>query len=130
MRDKIQDHFNDEEIIKLEIGPDMARWEQILKFHKKEIDFLSNLLSAQGSWQSKELYQKMETAREINLEHQQTFLDFKNNFENHRECDEMDCDIHYMKEYFVLKEMLTKYFDAYRAEKNEVYDYFKELSGK
>src|SRR5690606_37614854 len=110
-----------------EIEPDMARWEQILEFNEKEIGFLANLLSAQDSPQSKELHQKMESARETNQNHQHKFLDFKNNFEkNHRECDEMDCDIHYMKEYFVLKEVLTKYFDAYRTEKNEVYDYFKE----
>lgn len=126
--DKIPDHFNDAEIIQIEIGPDMARWEHILKFDQQEIDFLINLLSKQNSEQGKGLLQEMETLKTTNQKHYHTFLEFKNEQENQRECEDLDCDTHYLKQYFVLKKILLEHFHHFRDQKSKVYAYFDEAS--
>ena len=127
MVEKIQDHFNDEEIIKLEIEPDMVRWEEILEFNKKEIEFLINLLSDEGkeSEKTNSLRQKITAIGKMNKKNHETFLDFGNTLKDWRECDEMACETHYLKQYFSLKEMLLKHFESYRTEKEKVYAHFR-----
>ena len=130
MLEQMQDHFNDEEIIKLNIEQNMARWEYLLEFNETEIEFLTNLLLSKRTDNSEQvdfLLQKMEEVKETNTLHKKTFLDFKINLEGRRECDEIECETHYVKQYFVLKEILLKYFQAFRDEKSGVYAYFKEL---
>lgn len=131
MRKEFASHFNDEEILKLEMMPEISRWKKVLKFNEDEIEFLRMALFLNLTKklnkdvnQSKNYIEKLQDVQNQNKFHLDTLVHFKNKLEGLRECDDVQCENSYLRDYLMLKEVLQKYFDEYRKVKAVIYTYF------
>lgn len=130
MIENIQEHFNDEDIIKLNITSEIKKWEEELHFNSKEMEFYQNLLNSSlveklntNPEDSKFLFSQLKTIQECNEFQIKTLLKFQKKLEGMKECDDVQCENYYVQDHLVLKSALEKHFSDYRTVKNYVYKY-------
>lgn len=134
MREEIQDHSSDIEIIKLEMIPETKRWLEKTDFINTEINFLRMLLfrnfiikinkNVEGS---KHLLKMLDELQETNTAHLKATRNLRIKLEGLRECDDVQCENLYLGEYLIFKEKIYVHLEEVQHVKSLMYDYF--LSG-
>ena len=130
MIDNIQEHFNDQDIIKLNISSDIKNWEDELRFNNSEMEFYQRLLNSSliekiniNPEDSKFLFKQLQEVQEANDFQLKTMIKFQNKLEGMKECDDVQCENYYIQDHLVLKSALEKHFRSYRTVKKFVYKY-------
>lgn len=130
MIQKFHNHFNDEDILKLNIDPEAEQWKRELLFNKKEIQFYRFLLVQKllqearlDSGNPKLLLYQLRDFREANDALYQKLLKFRNYLEGMKECDEVQCENFYLKNFLTLKESLEKHSGNFRRLKKVIFKY-------
>ncbi|MDX1751665.1 MAG: hypothetical protein R3259_00640 [Salinimicrobium sediminis] len=131
MREKIQEHSTDIEIIKLEIIPETKRWLEKIDFINTEINFLRMLLFRNfikkinnNMEASKSLLKSLDALQESNTSHLKAVREFRIKHEGLRECDDVQCENLYLGEYLNFKENIYEHLEEVQQVKSLLYDYF------
>lgn len=132
MIDKFQEHFDEQEMQILSMESDSSEWEERLKTINSEAAFYFRLLNSGFSEDLKPkinfedsnfLKNQLNSIMEINDFHLGTFQDYKLKQEGLKECDDVQCENFYLKDYLIFKKTLTKHFKVFRELKFLVYKY-------
>lgn len=131
MREEIQDHTTDIEMIRLEIIPETKRWLDKTDFINTEINFLRMLLfrnfiikintNVEGS---KHLLKMLDELQEVNTANLKAIREFRIKLEGLRECDDVQCENLYLGEYLNFKERIYEHLEEVQHVKSLLYDYF------
>ncbi len=117
---KFEEHYSDAEIMKLNIHSETTKWKEELEFHLNELDFYYSLLTSKlvkGSHaeELENLLRELKNMKEDTKSHGQTLFDFKRKLEGMKECDDVQCENHYLQDHLLLKASLDKHFRNYRS---------------
>lgn len=132
MIDKFQEHFDEQEVQVLSIQAESLEWKERLKMIDTEAAFFYKLLTAQFSEEltarinledSHYLQQQLKSVKETNAFHQKTLQEYKLKQEGLKECDDVQCENFYLKDYLVFKKTLTRHFRTFRELKFIVHKY-------
>lgn len=131
MREGLQDHTSDVELIKLEIIPETKTWLEKTDFINTEINFLRMLLfrnfigkinkNVEGS---KHLLKMLDELQETNTLHLNSIRDFRVKLEGMRECDDVQCENLYLNEFLNFKDKIYEHLEEVQHVKSILYDYF------
>lgn len=131
MREEVQEHSTDIDLVKLEIMPETKRWLEKTDFINTEINFLRMLLfrnfiikinrNVEGS---KHLLKMLDELQETNTKHLKATRDLRLKLEGLRECDDVQCENLYLGEYLIFKEKIYKHLEEVQQVKSLLYDYF------
>ncbi|APS38920.1 MULTISPECIES: hypothetical protein [Salegentibacter] len=134
MREKFQEHHNDEEIQILSIQTESEDWEEHLIYISEEINFFSNILKSGlketikveiNQEDASYLKKQLELINKANEFHLTTFFDYKNKLEGLKECDDVQCENFYLKDHLVFKTTLRKHFKDFRQLKVLIFKFLK-----
>lgn len=108
-------------------------WNEEVEINQVELKLLNALLVEQMVEKSKSKYvsydgilDRIETLQTQNAHLKDIITNTDTKRAGLKECDDLQCEEHYIKEHLELKEKIEAYFADIRAIKKEV---FKELSG-
>lgn len=131
MKEKIQDHSTDIELIKLEINPETKRWLEKTDFINTEINFLRTLLFRNFIGMinteveaSKNLLKQLDELQEINTAHLKAIRAFRIKIEGLRECDDVQCENLYLGEFLDFRERINEHLENVQLVKSSLYHYF------
>lgn len=117
MTPEIKTHYTNEEIVSITMKSEVKVLQGNLHFIIEEIKFFNDLLSARtflnerrNEEDLKFLFELLESFKETTNIHNQTVSDFKLKLDHIRECDDVQCEIHYIQEYELLKAAMQKHF--------------------
>lgn len=130
MINEIEDHHRDEEIVGMNMQPEMNFWEEQLQFVSTETEFYSKLLTDSTLFRNernkedlKYLLKQLEDLAKMTKFHLDTLKDFKAKMENIRECDDVQCENQYIKEHLLLKKVLQNHWKRSLNSKKMVFAY-------
>ncbi|MCC8360425.1 hypothetical protein [Salinimicrobium sediminilitoris] len=131
MREKVQEHTTDIEVIKLEIIPETKRWLEKIDFINTEINFLRMLLFRnfiikinRNVEDSKHLLKVLDELQENNTKRLKASRDLRHKLEGLRECDDVQCENLYLGEYLIYKEKIYAHLEEVQHVKSLLYEYF------
>lgn len=130
MIQQVEEHHNDEDIIKLSMSSDIKKWKAELDFNDREVAFLRQLLNSgliekirANPEDARFLLSQLTDFQEANDSQVKTLIAFQNKLEGMKECDDVECETYYVKDHLVLKSSIEKHFRSFRTVKDFVYTY-------
>lgn len=133
MTKEIKSHYTNEEIISINMKSEVNMFKEHLYFVFTEIKFFKNLLSARGFLDEskneedvKFLFDMLDMFKETTEFHNQTVLEFRVKLGNIRECDDVQCEIHYIQEYELLKTAMQKHLLEFQKLKEVVHKFISK----
>ncbi|NJW51804.1 hypothetical protein [Salinimicrobium oceani] len=131
MKEHVQEHHNDLELIRLEMIPECERWLEKTDFINREINFFRMLLFHNFMAKinpnveaSKMLLKQLDDLQDTNTSHLKAIRQFRNKLEGLRECDDVACENLYLGEYLNFKETLYEHLEDVQKVKSLLYNYF------
>lgn len=132
MINNIQEHHNEEEVQKLNMGNDVLIWRHELEFNEKELQFYITLLDSSliektrsNNIDANYLLKQFIDLKESNRFHKKTCIDFQNRLQGMEECDDVQCDNAYLNSYLSFKNELEKHFKVIRNIKQNAFEYLE-----
>lgn len=130
MTQEIKTHYSNEEIVSINMKSEVNLLKEHLLSILAEISFYNDLLSAKAFLDDskneedlKYLFDRLNKFKETTNFHNQTVLEFRVKLENIRECDDVQCEIHYIQEYELLKFAMQKHFLEFHKLKEVVHKF-------
>lgn len=127
---ELQEHHNDEEVQKSQMELEVQNLREKLEFITKELAFYKLLLNSDLIAKSASNFEdaRFLLSRRENLEknHQQFLqlsLQLQDNLTGFLECDDVQCENHYLKEYLDFKVQIEQYLRTYREFKEAGFRY-------
>ncbi|WP_424494328.1 hypothetical protein [Salinimicrobium sp. GXAS 041] len=126
---EFEEHYNDVDIMKLNINTETTKWKEELEFNTSEIKFYHSLLTSKlvqdsNAVEVKSFMNQLRSIQEDNQFKFRSVFDFKRKLEGMKECDDVQCENHYIQDHLVLKASLEKHFSNYRMIKFFFQKYF------
>lgn len=127
---EMKDHYRDEEILKLNMWPQIKFWEEHLIFLTNETEFFSKFLTSASLFESERnqedlryLLKQLQDLSEMTAFHLKTLIAFKTKVENIRECDDVQCENEYLKEHLLFNQILQKHWKRSLNTKKLIFEY-------
>lgn len=127
---EFQEHHNDEEVQKSQLELEVYNLREKMEFITGELAFLKLLLnspliakSASNFEDAKFLLAWWENLQKEHQQSLQVVFQLHNNLSGFMECDDVQCENHYLKEYLDFKVQIEKQFKIYREFKNASFRY-------
>lgn len=134
MRDEILDHYNDEDIRNIYIKRDVSKWHKHLLAICEEASFYNKLLSSllepsdnQVRVKSDALIRAFEQIADANSDYLDNLVDYRNQIDNIKECQDMQCEKFYLNSHEAFTETIETHLDKFRGLKAQARELF---SGK
>lgn len=121
-----------EELHKFFMNSDIKRWKEEIEIINVEMIFYKNLLNAHlkenASWGEinyESLFQGIADVQYYNERFQKGLLDFNNRLSGMAECDDLQCENHFLNDHTVIKKSIESHFSTYKAFKKTLFSYLK-----
>jgi len=132
MKNTLQSHQSPEEVHKHFMFADIKRWQQEIEIVNVEMIFYRNLIEShlrdQNSWNIndyQDLFNGIKDVQDYNAGYQKRVLDFTSKLGQMGECDDLQCEHHFLNEHSTLKIELEVHFSTYKNFKKTVLSYLK-----
>ncbi len=111
---------------------DIARWHEEIELVNIELIFYKNLVSAhqkeQNSWNAADyqnLLGSIADIQEYNKNYQRQFLKFSNELHKMDECQDLQCEAHFARNYYAFKDEIEGHFTRYKQFKRNLFTFLK-----
>lgn len=133
MKQEIEPHYTNEEIMFVSMKPEVGLLKVQLDFIISEIEFFNDLLSSnffledsRNEEDLKFIFNRLRVLKDITLLHTQTVLDFRIKLDDIRECEDLQCEHHYIQEHVLLKSSMEKHFSEIRKFKEILHQFISK----
>lgn len=132
MKTVILEHYDDDDIQKLNIKRDIINWNSELSSISRETDFYLQLLGAARD--HREAYNqedlsllatRLEDIKKQNEHFQVRITDYRNQTENLNECQDMQCEKFFLNNHEECKNAIEEHLYHFRNIKSRIFDFFK-----
>ena len=111
---------------------DLARWQDEIELVNIELIFYKNLIAAhhreQGTWNVADYQNILLSIKDIqdcNEGYQQQFLSFSNELRQMDECQDLQCEDHFTRNYLYFKAGIEGHFAQYKQFKRNLFTFLK-----
>ncbi|PZD76703.1 hypothetical protein [Mesonia sp. K7] len=133
MNQPIQEHHDDEEIQMMTFHDELRQWKKELKFINRELQFLSKLLDSRlvrkakaneedGSYVLTSLEQMLQKNKDFLFQ----LIQFKNESEKIRECEDMQCETYFLNEHILFKKKYVSHIAQIQNIKDIIFNFFEK----
>lgn len=122
--EKIYNHDSDVDVLHKYNFIELKGWANQLQYIDSEVDKLLNLY-AQSIYDNeipKNILSLFSKRKEANKQLLETVLSYGNTYTNVTECDDIQCDMVYLREYEQLRKSFQYHLEKYQKLKNTLYD--------
>lgn len=129
---KIEKHYDDEEILKITLNKELEDWKNELSFIGKELLLLKNLLNSishNGAVTPKNsdvLHKNLNQYIEKNKKFYDQTLNFSHKTMEIRECEDLNCETYFFNEHFDFHEKLRNHLEQVRALKLNTFNHLNK----
>ncbi|WP_100615006.1 hypothetical protein [Confluentibacter citreus] len=122
--EKIENHDSDVDVLHKYNFIELKGWANQLQYIDNEIDKLLNLYaqSIHGNEIPKNILMLFSKRKKANKQLLETVLSYSNTYTKVTECDDIQCDIAYLREYEQLRKSFQYHLEKYQRLKNTLYD--------
>ncbi len=114
------------------LSGDLSRWQQEIELINIELIFYRNLIGThqkeQGTWSAADYDNLQESIRDIqdhNRGYQRQFLNFSNDLRKMDECQDLQCEAHFARNYLAFKAEIEGHFARYKQFKRNLFTFLK-----
>ena len=132
MSDLIKPHYQDEDILMLNLCTDVNKWKSEVTFIEIENQFYSQLFASKliekTNINKQDIFylrDELEGLEEKNQEFLVKLREFINDLDGLKECDDVHCDTYYLNNHQNFKVEIENYFFKNRNLKTLIYSYLK-----
>ncbi len=132
MSKTLQSHQSPEEIHKHFMYNDLKRWQQEIEIVNVEMIFYRSLieshLRAENTWHVddyRHLFNAIKDVQRENADMQRKAQAFTRNLEGLAECEDLQCEHHFLNEHSLLKLEFERHFSSYQIFKKTILNYLK-----
>ncbi|TQD38664.1 hypothetical protein [Haloflavibacter putidus] len=125
MSDEIRNHYDQDDIQKLNLDKDIKSWQNEITFINTELDFFKKniqFLLVDAQEVQNELLEKIKNLRERNNYYSLQLVDYYKDSEGIIECEDVHCETFYLNEHQSFKNELTQHVQRVRKLKREVFE--------
>lgn len=130
MKLEFENHHREDEVVMLNITPDVAHWTNSLEHIKAELDFYRDLLRSgivedlkKNKQDADFLLNQIELLNEENGFQRHTLLKYQTKIEGVKECEDVVCENHYLQDHLLLKKVLEKHFGEFQSLKYKIREF-------
>ncbi|WP_100612753.1 hypothetical protein [Confluentibacter lentus] len=122
--EKIENHDSDVEVLHKYNFIELKGWANQLQYIDSEVDKLLNLYaqSIDGNEIPKNTLSLFSKRKEANKQLLKTVLSYANTYTKVTECEDIQCDMAYLREYEQLRKSFQYHLEKYQKLKNTLYD--------
>ncbi len=125
-------HFAGDDLAIAGLSGDLARWQQEIELVNIELIFYRNLIGThqkeQDTWSAQDYENLLGSIRNIqdyNQSYQHQFLNFSNGLRKMDECQDLQCEAHFARNYLDFKAEIEAHFAQYKQFKRNLFTFLK-----
>lgn len=122
MNTKIYEHDNDVEVTHKINTIELDNWINHLKYIDKEANNLVNMCTINDKLEDKTVLQRFQKKKTENSNLLSALLNYSNSRVDIAECEDMNCDMTFIKEHEAYRKSYLYHLDKYRRLKDEFFD--------